>query len=119
MDELRLIQIWVIATLGGVVGAGFLYVRRVEAGPAARLWAWAWLSFFVSLIISVWPDLIFEVLAHATGTAFPEKRVTARSKLCQKKWTGLHFPRNRPRNSLKIPSTWTKTCQKRVTASGS
>jgi hypothetical protein len=33
MDELRLIQVWIVATLGGVVGLGFLYVRRVETGP--------------------------------------------------------------------------------------
>ena len=28
----------------------------------------------------------------------PEKRVTARSKLPQKKWTGLHLPQKRERN---------------------
>jgi nitrogen-specific signal transduction histidine kinase len=71
MDELRLIQVWIVATLGGVVGLGFLYVRRVEAGPAARLWAWAWLSFFVSLIVTASPSWAAITLAHATGTAFP------------------------------------------------
>ncbi len=33
----------------------------------------------------------------------PEKRVTARSKLPQKKWTGLHLPRKRPRKCCHHP----------------
>ena len=71
MDELRLIQAWILATLGGVVGLGFLYIRRMEAGPAARLWAWAWLSFFASLIVSGWQGWPALTLAHASATAFP------------------------------------------------
>ena len=31
----------------------------------------------------------------------PEKRVTARSQAPKKKWTGLHFPRKRARNTCK------------------
>jgi signal transduction histidine kinase len=71
MDELRLIQAWLIATLGGVVGLGFFYVRRVEAGSAARLWAWAWLAFFVSLLVSVSETASANMISHATGTLFP------------------------------------------------
>jgi signal transduction histidine kinase/CheY-like chemotaxis protein len=71
MNDLQLIQIWCIAILGGVVGAGFLYVRRVEAGPAARHWAWAWISFFLSLIISVGDAWPWQVVSHAAGTGFP------------------------------------------------
>ena len=39
------------------------------------------------------------------GARRPEKRVTARSKLPQKKCTGLHLPMNRVRNSLNTLST--------------
>ena len=35
------------------------------------------------------------------GAGRPEKRVTARSKLPQKKCTGLHFPMNPARNFVK------------------
>jgi signal transduction histidine kinase len=75
MDELRLIQAWILATLGGVVGLGFLYVRRVEAGPAARLWAWAWLSFFAALGALLACFGILEItnvhyLAHSDTTPF-------------------------------------------------
>ena len=44
------------------------------------------------------------VTASASGSAGaqrPEKRVTARSKAPQKKWTGLHLPRKRDLNTLK------------------
>ena len=71
MEDLRIIQVWIIATLGGVVGIGFLYLRRTEAGPAARLWAWSWLSFFTSLLVGVSPEAWADVLTHVFGTAFP------------------------------------------------
>ena len=38
------------------------------------------------------------------GAGLPEKRVTARSKLCQKRWTGLVLPPNQPLNSSNTPS---------------
>ena len=41
----------------------------------------------------------------------PENRVAARSKLPQKKWTGLHLPRNRPRNAWWTRSAWARSCQ--------
>ena len=53
------------------------------------------------------------------GAVRPEKRVTARSKLPQKKCTGLTLPRNWPRNPVKIRSTWTRIRQNCVTYSGS
>src|SRR5262245_41945936 len=53
------------------------------------------------------------VTASASGSAGarrPEKRVTARSQAPQKKWTGLHFPRKRARNthipSLLVVNRW-------------
>ena len=42
------------------------------------------------------------------GAGWPENRVNARSKLCQKTWTGVDLPVKRPRNSSKISSTATK-----------
>src|SRR4051812_7624225 len=42
------------------------------------------------------------------GRARPEKRVTAMSKLPQKKCTGLTLPRNCPANPAKIRSTWSR-----------
>src|ERR1051326_492297 len=47
------------------------------------------------------------------GACRPEKRVTARSKLPQKKCTGLHLPQKRDRNSLNTRSLWTRTRQNR------
>ena len=38
----------------------------------------------------------------------PEKRVTARSKLPQKKWTGLSFPMNRERKTFNTRSACDK-----------
>jgi CheY-like chemotaxis protein len=57
--------------VGRCRGPGVSYVRRAQAGPAARLWAWAWLSFFASLIVSGWQGWPALTLAHASGTAFP------------------------------------------------
>jgi len=62
------------------------------------------------------PDgaLSWRVIASApgrSGAGRPEKRVTARSKLPQKKWTGLALPMNRERNSLKMASTVTRIRQ--------
>jgi len=48
------------------------------------------------------------------GARRPEKRVTARSKLPQKKCTGLDLPKKRPRNSLKMASIEINACQKRL-----
>src|SRR5271154_1821213 len=53
------------------------------------------------------------------GAVRPEKRVTARSQLPQKKCTGLALPMKRPRNSLKIESTETRIRQNRLAYSGS
>jgi hypothetical protein len=39
------------------------------------------------------------------GARRPENRVTAKSKLPQKKWTGLHLPMNAVRNSCSTRST--------------
>src|SRR5438874_11161761 len=47
------------------------------------------------------------------GARRPEKRVTARSKLPQKKWTGLHLPTNCERNRLKTGSQRRRMSQKR------
>src|ERR1043165_3448573 len=59
-----------------------------------------------------------EVAEHGE-TDRPEKRVTARSKLPQKKWTGLHLPQKRERNSLNTRSLWTRTRQNRLAYSRS
>src|SRR5487761_1716403 len=53
------------------------------------------------------------------GARRPENRVTARSKLPQKKCTGLDLPMNRPRNSSKTESAETSARQKRFAYSGS
>ena len=50
--------------------------------------------------------------AGMSGAFRPEKRVTARSKLPQKKWTGLALPKKPVRNSLKMRSTWISARQK-------
>ena len=71
MDEIRLIEAWIVTTLGGVIGLGFLYVRRVVGGPTARFWAWAWFSFFLSLFATISPDVASTIIAHAFGTGFP------------------------------------------------
>ena len=47
------------------------------------------------------------------GARRPEKRVTARSKLPQKKCTGLALPTKPVRNCLNTRSIWTRACQKR------
>src|SRR5918912_896699 len=47
------------------------------------------------------------------GAGRPEKRVTARSKLPQKKCTGLTLPMKRARNALSTRSAWRSTRQKR------
>ncbi len=59
---------------------------------------------------------------HAAGMGrggAPEKRVTARSKLPQKKCTGLALPINPLRKSLKTRSAWTSARQKRCAAAES
>ena len=53
------------------------------------------------------------------GAGRPENRVTARSKLPQKKCTGLHLPQNRDRNSLNTRSLCTRTRQNRLAYSRS
>jgi len=53
------------------------------------------------------------------GARRPEKRVTARSKLPQKKCTGLHLPMKRPRNSFNTESAETSARQNRFACSGS
>ena len=53
------------------------------------------------------------------GAGLPEKRVTARSKLPQKKCTGLHLPTKSQRDSVKTRSTCTRIRQKRFAYSGS
>ena len=53
------------------------------------------------------------------GPRRPENRVAARSKLPQKKCTGLDLPRKRPRNSLNTVSTRIRICQNAVAAAGS
>src|SRR5262245_51638444 len=47
-----------------------------------------------------------------SGARRPEKRVTARSKPPQKKWTGLTLPRKLLRKSLNTRSAWTSARQK-------
>src|SRR5271157_5134496 len=68
----------------------------------------------------------WEYASRVTGSASgrggalrPEKRVTARSKLPQKKCTGLLLPIKRDRNSLKISSVRTRIRQNRFAYSGS
>src|SRR5581483_11247292 len=53
------------------------------------------------------------------GARRPEKRVTAKSKLPQKKWTGLFLPMNRERNSLNKVSVTTRMFQNLLTSSRS
>ena len=47
------------------------------------------------------------------GAVRPEKRVTAKSKLPQKKCTGLHFPMNWHRTSFNTRSLWARMRQTR------
>jgi hypothetical protein len=49
--------------------------------------------------------------AGCGGAVRPENRVTARSKLPQKKCTGLTLPMNRARNSLKTRSVWSRAAR--------
>src|SRR6266481_3393757 len=60
-----------------------------------------------------------EIRSARSGARRPEKRVTARSKLPQKKCTGLALPRKPVRNCLNTRSTFTRIWKKRRTASGS
>src|SRR5438132_14008072 len=53
------------------------------------------------------------------GAGRPEKRVTARSKLCQKRWTGLVLPLNQPLNSSSTESDQSSTRPKRPIAARS
>src|SRR5216684_4032680 len=57
--------------------------------------------------------------ASIGGAARPENRVTARSKLCQNKWTGLVLPLNQPLNSSNTLSVQSRILLKRSTASRS
>ena len=57
----------------------------------------------------------FGVLLVSPGAVRPENRVTARSKLPQKKCTGLTLPRNRDRNRVNTRSTCTRARQNRLT----
>ena len=54
-----------------------------------------------------------------SGARRPEKSVTARSKLPQKKWTGLALPMKRARNSPRTRLVARSTRQKRCAHSGS
>ena len=71
MDDVRLVQASIVAILGGIVGLGFLYVRRIERGPVPRYWSWAWFAFFVSLLTLAFPHWPAQIVAHAMGTGFP------------------------------------------------
>src|ERR1700675_882192 len=62
---------------------------------------------------------VIESAPSRGGARRPEKRVTARSKLPQKKCTGLLLPIKRERNSLKISSAHTSIRQKRFAYSPS
>src|SRR5438132_9693978 len=53
------------------------------------------------------------------GAGRPEKRVTARSKLCQKRWTRLVLPLNQPLNSSNTKSDQSKTRQNQKNTSQS
>src|SRR6188474_2788395 len=64
-------------------------------------------------------DATFGVLLLGGGACPPEKRVTARSKLPQKKCTGLHLPQKRDRNCLNTRSLCTSTRQNRLAYSRS
>ena len=48
------------------------------------------------------------------GAGRPEKRVTARSKLPQKKWTGLHLPTKLAAPASNTRATCTRMRQKRL-----
>src|SRR5581483_9010524 len=54
-----------------------------------------------------------------SGARRPENLVTAKSKLPQKKCTGLHLPMNHERNSSKTACTLNRIRQKLCAASGS
>src|SRR5262245_34870102 len=53
------------------------------------------------------------------GATRPENRVSARSKLPQKKCVGLAFPTNWQRDAVNTLSTWTRIRQKRFAYAGS
>src|ERR1700685_661269 len=62
---------------------------------------------------------VIESAPSRGGARRPEKRVTARSKLPQKKCTGLFLQMKRDRNSLKISSALTRMRQNRFAYPGS
>ena len=53
------------------------------------------------------------------GAGRPEKRVTARSKPPQKKWTGLALPTKPARRSVKTGAMRVRIVQQRCAAAGS
>ena len=53
------------------------------------------------------------------GAGLPEKRVTARSKPPQKKWTGLHFPTKSHCDIVKTRAIWRRIRQQRFAYAGS
>src|SRR5258708_3645805 len=66
-------------------------------------------------LVTSWEEASF-VVASAfwrTGARRPEKRETARSKLPQKKWTGLDLPTKPARNFSRTGVMVARICQKR------
>src|SRR5207344_249975 len=59
------------------------------------------------------------VCPSRSGARRPEKRETARSKLPQKKWTGLHLPMNEHRQFVSASCTRDSTFRQRSTYVGS
>ena len=57
--------------------------------------------------------------AATGGASRPEKRVTARSRPCQNRWTGLVLPLNQPLNSSSTRSVQSSAARKRSTYSRS
>jgi signal transduction histidine kinase len=65
------IFVWLIFCMGVIVALAFVYLRRVEDSPTARIWAWAWFTFVTGVVLTPPSDLVTEVVSHGLGTLFP------------------------------------------------
>jgi PAS domain S-box-containing protein len=65
------IFLWLTVCMGVIVALAFVYLRRVEDSPTARIWAWAWFTFFTGIVLTPPSDPVSEVLSHGLGTLFP------------------------------------------------
>jgi PAS domain S-box-containing protein len=66
-----MIFVWLIVCMGVILALAFFYLRRVENSPTARIWAWAWFTFFTGIILTPPSDPVTQVASHGLGTLFP------------------------------------------------